>query len=144
MVRIRIRRPDPRLSLTKSMPHCLSEPQGVGSQDRSDQGRFLAGTQAQGETFLTVDPFRPFVIHHNPSRRNKTCSRTTPEAPPLLLPSSRSVVIPIRWVRMPNCAAIDAEGRAGQPLGGGICLWTYCNTASWHDAGLRSFLRGPP
>ena len=27
MVRIRIRRPDPRLSLTKSMPHCLSGPQ---------------------------------------------------------------------------------------------------------------------
>ena len=42
MVRIRIRRPDPRLSLTKSMPHCLSEPQGVGSQDRSDQERFFA------------------------------------------------------------------------------------------------------
>ncbi len=43
MVRIRIRRPDSRLSLTKSIPHCSSGPMGVGRHDRRTQGRFFVG-----------------------------------------------------------------------------------------------------
>lgn len=142
---MRRRRPDSRLSLTKSNPHCLSGAPGFGGHNRSPRGLFLRRRKRRdshprgirvpsacgsAQTLHGVQGYAAADAETAPFLRQFT--QTSPQ-----------IRISTRWGgrrAVPRLTLGIAEGRRREMR---YVIWTYRMT-SRHDAGLRSFLTGHP
>lgn len=69
----------------------------------------------QGQTLLTVQSLRPFVIHHKPLTPQQDMQPLNAETPPFLCQfpqTSAKVRIPVLWRRMPHSTTVDTVAQA--------------------------------
>lgn len=124
MVRIRRRRPDSRLSLTKSMPFARHARLALAGTTAGHRDVSWWAGNARTDPPRGYKSLRPFVIHHKRLMPQQDMQPLHAEATPFLRQfpqASAQLRIPLQWKRTPHSAAADAQCRTGTPLGGSIC-----------------------
>lgn len=120
---MRIRRPVPRLSLTKSIPHCSSGPSGFGRhapihRDISceDAG---AGTGLPRGIRVPSGCGSAQALHG--VQGYAAAGRQSTAVPPQFTQASPQIRISIRWRGTLRGIAVDAKCRTGPSLGCAVC-----------------------